>query len=231
MKNELDHIFIMSSDELAVLFAGKDIKHGVMLQEEEKQIDQTAVCMAMAHLYEKQFIYNKDGKFGVSDELDDILSEVKNAEKIYLLRNRTQSKYAKIIYCGDQMVCLTRSSVDAAALKIYKMRENLISTIKEDFQDICQPYQIVLDEESICDRLLRKKYILSLEELEQSPNITGIVEMLNCKNQNIENRIFILQDKLEPIMFHFDGQEISKVPFNPLEMDQVMVNMLQGEKL
>lgn len=229
MNSKLDKVFVLSTQELIVILAGKEIQNVMILQELDAEMNQAVVCQAMSRLYEKEFIHNKDGQFCLEPELEELLDEIKNANNLIFLRNVKKDKGSKVIYLGEKIVCLEQSHIDSAALKIYELQDKLKEAIFECFETTNDLYQYVLDEKSMLDNVINEKSLMTVEQIEVMPNIFGLIEIFDCKDKIVAKRIVLLNGKEKQMILCYDGENVMHSSFGDDEFNNILQLVLQGE--
>lgn len=195
MKSSVKHVYILTMAEFTVIAAAKNIQGLFSMQSNEGVVDETAVCHALNHLYQKEFIHNaeKEG-FVLEDGLSALVTAIEEAKAIVVLRHLVENACIKVIYVGSRIVATEQRTHDMEHIRIYEISPEEVGDYiqNEDVEE--RVFHSVLDEERILLEGIQKKHILQNEEIQAMGNVVTVVEKMSANGKKVNRRMIEKQD-------------------------------------
>lgn len=198
MQTEIDKVYVLKVDELAVLAAAKDINQIVSIQDQENLIDEKRICKILNSLYLEQIIYNAENEsFILETELNEMMINIKNSKDLVIVREFAGDiQIIKSIYIAEKIVVLEQNSKDLSRVKIYiSSIMQLQLDIKTLLMNKKEEKIKILDEEGVMLDFIKKKRLLQDYEIKEMGNVVAIIEKLSIHN-NVMFRMIVKSEQI-----------------------------------
>ncbi|MBE5942210.1 MAG: hypothetical protein E7264_06695 [Lachnospiraceae bacterium] len=228
MKTNVNKVYILTPQELTVIAAARNIQGMLGMQNSEHVVDQSAVCYALNHLYQKEFIYNTDGEgFVLEDGLRELIKSIEEAKSVVMLRQFFDDSGVKVVYIGDRLVVTEQKNQDPSTVRLYEIPvEELEAFLLEEELGEQETNRIILDEEQLLQEGMKEKKILSDETIEDMGNILTVVEKMTPKKNKVRCRMIAKKDK-KWIRYTQEKQELEHLQEE--EFYQYMLDMVKED--
>ncbi len=201
-----DKAYYLRNLELALLLSIKGMKelYGIRMDNVQNP-DQSLIYQALFELEKKRFICIDKGNVMIYPELDQMLDDIKNAERMLLYVNRCTEYPDQCIYLGINAVFISAYGTTGDMKRIESITLNLLP------EKICE-YGFHLEEMVGDQGLLKKAEIENLELKEQTEalfnrefnkleedewgNITDSLKVLSLKNRKYVKQYLLIKDKI-----------------------------------
>ncbi len=228
MKTNVNKVYILTPQELTVIAAARNIEGMFGMQNSEHVVDQSAVCYALNHLYQKEFIYNTDGEgFVLEEGLRELIKTIEEARSVVMLRQFFDDSGMKVIYIGDRLVVTEQKNQDTETVRLYEIPvDELEAFLFEDEPVEQEANRIILDEEQLLQEGMKEKKILSDETIEDMGNILTVVEKMTPKKNKVTCRM-VEKKGMKWIRYTKQTQELEYVQKE--EFYQYMLDMVKED--
>lgn len=205
----ISNVYILTPVELTVIAAAKDLGGIFSIHNTGKAADVKMVIQALNHLYQEEFILNaEDDGFVLEAGLQELITGIKEAKAIVLIRHFSEGARMKTIYIGRQLVAMEQRKQNLSSIRIYEIpREELMNFIFEDIKQETKSYRSVLDEEHLFLEGIQKKHILQDDEVENMGNIITMVEKITPQNNKVSSRM-VAKNENERIRYTQEEKEL-----------------------
>lgn len=228
MSSNVNNVYILTSAEVTVIAAAKNIKGMFSMQNDNNPIDETAVCYALNHLYQKEFIRNAESEgFVLEDGLRELVTIMEEAKSVIVLRHFAENIRTKVIYVGSRLVVTEQREQDVDNIRIYELPLDEIEDYIQDFDnEEKNAYRRILDEEQLILDGMKKKQILQNDEIQAMGNIVTMVEKMSATGNEISYRMIAKQDGT---CFVYNKEEQSLESLNKQEFYRAIEAVIREE--
>lgn len=195
MERSINNVHILTSIELLVLAAGKGIDGIFGLDNFFAELNETEVCKAMNHLYQRGILQNaEDGAFMLNEDMQDIMTAVSQSQTMVLVRSFTGTPTLKVIYTGRTLTAIEQLTTGENAFRLYSIpEEELMDFLADDVSGKGRSYRLVLDEDNVLDTILKSGDILQQKELDKLGNVLTLFEVVSKNTEKVNRRIVWMQ--------------------------------------
>lgn len=187
MKADVNNVYIVSPAELTLIAAAKNMDNIFAIYNTNEEMNEDRVCLLLNHLYQEEFIENPDGEgFVLQEGLRELVEGIERAKAVMLIRHYTKLFHVKTIYIGKRLVALEQRESDMSAVRIYEIpKEELRNFVEDDFKVKERPYHNILNEEEVVSEGMKKKGMLSEEDVNSIGNVDILVEKMTPHRNKI----------------------------------------------
>ena len=224
MEHNVNKAYILTSQELTLIAAGKGIIEFFSLAETIHPMDEMTVCKVMSNLYQKGVLKNSgDDSFCLEEDLNEMMEVIANAERMVLIRDFITKDASQILYIGKNPVIMEKSQVDKDGIRLYEIDQNELRCLVEAgiHQNIGE-WKQVLDEEGLLREILRSPTVLQEEKADYLGNAIMMFEGLRKGSERVAWRILLIQGKVQKELLCYDRENHSMVKYEGLTVDAVM---------
>ena len=224
MEHNVNKAYILTSQELTLVAAGKGISDFFSVGETAQLMDEETVCKVMSNLYQRG-VLNNDGEdsFCLEEELCVMMEVIADAQRMVLIRNLATTEDSKILYLGKIPVMMEKSQADKDGIRVYQIDNLELRSLIETgiSQDIGERKQ-VLNEEELVQDLLKTPTVLQDEKAEYLGNGIMVIEGLRKCTEKVEWRMILKQGKDERQLLYYEQENHDLIHVKEPKVDVVM---------
>lgn len=190
--HDTEQIFFLTPVEYAMLLAGKGVKRQYTLQADSVKIEEAEVCKAMNHLYQTGLIDSDSKIFQLREDLDRLISGIKDADYILCVRFGRHEKRDFCCFVGKEVITgLRLSRIDGNTYEIYETDKNTLGEVLIRGLETTQAHEPILDEDECYQKLRNSNGSLSAEVIRKYRNLLMAVERIVPSDGSVAKRFLV----------------------------------------
>lgn len=189
---DAEEIFFLTAAEYAVLLAGKEVKRCCTLQADTEELGEREICLAMGHLYQTGLIDSDSEQFFIRQPLDGLLTTIKEAERILLVRfGRAENRDFCCFLKGKEGTAIRLSGKDRNAYELFQCSKRAIAAMLGKSLETAERYEPVLEEEEYYRSLSGSRESITREMIRRYHNLLLSVEEIEPGEGRVKKRLLV----------------------------------------